>query len=424
MGNPYSKLGSNGPFTCLTQQPRNLKEGIDWVLRFSGRDTQNYGQHGEAEIGAGAITKLADAIIGVLKKADCDTLKEFKEKMKNCSMLAEAYYNSLKTEHCLTVILQNLITSLTESLSTFIGYDNKWEGTITGKGIAIGREGPGSKGESIEPSKPWKSDTENEKKEIGYVLAYNPDKAKWDGTLQKNTSYAKTCADNFFTAVIIIFEGLTYLYWGCRINENAPWRMQQFKGAHGDRLYAYLLKQGFKNEYLNNHYIQPIVKKKHVEVTDNQRCREGAIINGILSRAFYEFGKAMAEISRNPNSSLEAAKCSYDDFIAALIKYAKDGLESFKNSATTQHSSNLCPISCAQNGCDGGRRMAAFSTFMDYPLTKLYVFALAYKCFTDKRHKSAVFKAMGGVTCGAGIGAAAYYTNVFGFGPMIAGLFT
>ncbi|GIX61199.1 variant erythrocyte surface antigen-1 family protein [Babesia caballi] len=408
MGNLLSsKVGSNGPYDSLTKPPMNLKESIDWVLRVCGSDWQR----GKKNV-TGAIDGLATAVVNLLQKTNYATFTDFANELINSQLYGGFHCKANgNTNLCQKVVMQNLIYKLGQCLSRFIGYDERRDGFITGNGIAIGKNG--------EPGEPWESITES-KGQTGYSLAYNPNSANWDSTWQGDDPNAKTCAKNFMKAVIIIFEGLTKLYWGCRINEHAPWRQQQFKGAYGDRLYAYLLEQGFKKEYLNNLYMSPIVKKKHFGLTDNKRFREGAIINGILSSAFDEFGRAMAKNPPN-NDQRQSIPASYPDFIKALINGAEETVK-IVDEVLQKRCTGDFPENCTD--CTKLSGVKAHYFFQDYHFTKLYILILAYKCFKDRSYRRFVAKTVGGVTCGAGIGAAAYFTKASGLVPIIAGFFS
>ncbi|GIX62844.1 variant erythrocyte surface antigen-1 family protein [Babesia caballi] len=411
MGAQSSKAGTNGPFTCLTQQPRNLKEAIDWVLRFSGRDKRSTDDDQGVKIGSSAITCLAKAILKLLKEVNCDKLKVFKA-ITNGNALFSGDCPVSNSKICPSIILENLIDNLTESLRIFIGYDDKWEGTITGQGIAIGRNGLGDGGKREEPSPPWKSTTEKGKRGKGYILAYSPDTAKWNDSWKEDQTDAQTCAKNFLTAVTLIFEGLTKLYWECR--KGAQWSKEKFNEPTVVRLAGYLVSEGFELDglYLTYFPIQEEIRRSGNKL--KQKDNEGGSINGILSRAFGEFLKAIVDASGFSGPSNSSIHCSYAAFVKALLTGAKqksESLEKFQKTATIPT-------------VNGNTIYEVYSTFEHYPFTKLYVLASDYREATERNYKSFVFKTVTGVTCGAGFGTAAYLTNAFGLGPIIATFFT
>ncbi|GIX61165.1 variant erythrocyte surface antigen-1, beta subunit [Babesia caballi] len=423
MGAQSSKAGTNGPFTCLTQHPRNLKEAVDWVLRFSGKDTSSIFPQGEHKtIGASAITCLAKAILKVLKEVDYDKLEDLKA-ITNEKALFSGDFKGANAKFCPRIILENLIDSLTESLRIFIGYDDKWEGTITGQGIAIGRNGIGDGGKREEPSPPWKSTTEKKgKREKGYVLAYSPDTAKWNDSWKEDHTYAQTCAKIFLTAVTLIFEGLTKLYWECR--KGAQWSKEKFNEPTVVRLAGYLVSEGFELDglYLTYFPIQEEIRRSGNKL--KQRDNEGGSINGVLAYAFEEFSRVMIPPPEPEVPSTWRTPNSYKDFVKALLDRAKNSSDKFNKIKEMNYCDKYCKTktACTKN-CETLRRSDAYSTFLEYPITKVYILAVAYRTAAERCYQSTVFKAVGGVTCGAGIGTAAYFTNVFGFGPMIAGFF-
>ncbi|GIX65164.1 variant erythrocyte surface antigen-1 family protein [Babesia caballi] len=420
MGAQSTRPGSNGPYDSLTKKPTNLKEAIDWVLRFSGRDKRSTDDHEGAKIGADAVKCLADEVVEVLKKADYGAFKCLKDMAKH-NLCDGSDCNSPNAKACLSVvILQNLIDNLIESLSRFIGYDANWDGTITGKGIAIGRDGPGSKGKPNGPSKPWGNENEKNKSAIGYVLAYNPKKATWKDSYNKGNGDAKTCADNFMTAVTIIFEKLTKLYFDCRID--STWSGQQLNINRSGRLYEYLFNEGFREEYLNTLYVPEFEILNRNLVTGDPKKLEGLYINGLLGAVFGEFGRAMVDGNDNKirtKNSGRPLRCSYDAFINALMRGADESFKHFNKpnyGLCSLHMESQCDTSCNTLP----KNMAIVSSFDDYPFTKLYILAAAYRRNTDQSYKSVIFKTLGAVTCGAGLGTAAYFTNAFGLLPVIA----
>ncbi|GIX65849.1 variant erythrocyte surface antigen-1 family protein [Babesia caballi] len=420
MGAQSSKIGTNGPFTCLTQQPRNLKEAIDWVLRFSGRDKRSTDYHKEAKIGADAVKCLSHAIIEVLKQVSYDKLEVLKD-FTNKKALLIGDCQAKDCETCPSIILENLIDNLTESLRIFIGYDDKWEGTITGEGIAIGNNGLGVDGKREKPSPPWKSieiKRQNKSRE-GYALAYNPDSAVWEKTWKKSDQVAQTCAKNFLTAVTLIFEGLTKLYWECR--KGNQWSKEKFNKPKVLRLAGYLVSEGFE---LDGIYTTYVPTQEEIHRSGNklkQRDNEGGTINGVLSRAFGEFAKVMTPPEDSSAISKWQIPTSYDAFIKAIVDSAEKS--NGKLNEIREKHYNGCSANC-RNNCEILRRSDAYSTYKEYHFTKLYVLAVVYRIATENCYKAAVFKALGAVGCGAGLGAAAYLTHTSGLLPIIAGFFT
>ncbi|GIX62881.1 variant erythrocyte surface antigen-1, beta subunit [Babesia caballi] len=416
MGAHYSKAGSNGPYNSLTATPKNLKEAIDWVLRFSGKDTSSdLQQKTEIKIGSSAITCLAKAILKLLKEVNCDKLKVF-EAITNGNALFSGDCPVRNFKICPSIILENLIDRLTESLRIFIGYDEKWEGTITGEGIAIGSNGLGVDGKREHPSPPWKSTTEKKRESTkdpkGYALAYHPDTANWKSQWEPESNDAQICAKNFLIAVTFIFEGLTKLHWECR--KGNQWSKEKFNEPKAVRLAGYLVSEGFELDGLYTTYFPTLEEKQWPINPRKQRDNEGGAINGVLSRAFDEFRQAIVDAPCFSKDSDTPTSCSYADFIKALLTGSKQKMETLKK---IQKTPTVQPV-------DANNMDAVYSTFQDYPLTKLYLLAANYRECTDQRYRSTIFKTLSGVTCGAGLGTAAYFTNAFGLGPMIATFFT
>ncbi|GIX61611.1 variant erythrocyte surface antigen-1 family protein [Babesia caballi] len=404
-------------YTSLTNPPTNLKEAIDWVLRISERDTKDTG----SLRGYQAIQGLANAIKQILENNRNGYFLNLHKVLIQYKEYIEENKNRIIPS--LEGILIDLINCFVKCLSRFIGYDENGNGTITGQGIAIGRNGPGTKLKPNGPSEPWESINEKNKsaKNVGYALVYDPKRAKWNDSWKEDHTEAQTCAQIFLIAVTLIFEGLTTLYWKC----SAPnkWSKERFNAPTSNRLSAYLVKQGFDLNEINAFYVPSLKNQKRKDSASRDRANEGAIIHGVLAYACDEFTKVMRLQTKTPGQNEHAFK-SYEEFTTALVNCAKDDAKKLQTIKTKKYcvSVNECSTACAT--CRILRSSDAYSTFKDYPITKLYILAVLYRTATDRCYKSNIFKALGAVGCGAGIGTAAYFTNVFGFGPIIAGFFS
>ncbi|GIX61117.1 uncharacterized protein BcabD6B2_05520 [Babesia caballi] len=122
---PFSRLATTSYHANLwsvplsTERPSNLKEAIDWILRVTGKD----GQGGDSN---SAISKLSDAVKGLLK--------EVKGSTTGLNQDIDKVTQALNTDSGI-----GLIGKLADGLQQFIGYQSgvsNTKGLITGAGIA------------------------------------------------------------------------------------------------------------------------------------------------------------------------------------------------------------------------------------------------------------------------------------------------
>ncbi|GIX61400.1 variant erythrocyte surface antigen-1 family protein [Babesia caballi] len=188
----------------LTTPPTNLKEAIDWVLRVSGGDGY----------GGSDVIELVEA----LKERDVINVDNL--------------YNDL----------QSHINTLANALKNFIGYAPSGTSGSDFK-IDIGGNGIIKPGEIYSKTQPI---SENKI----YTSAY---KGSWFtdvnvGYPQNPTETEITCARIFFTAIRLIYEGLTELYYNCK----KEWSSQSLSGSgHSDTLNQFMTTNGFSGTQLN-----------------------------------------------------------------------------------------------------------------------------------------------------------------------------
>ncbi|GIX62585.1 variant erythrocyte surface antigen-1 family protein [Babesia caballi] len=169
----------------LTQPPENLKEAIDWVLRVSGGD-----HHGGFD---------TDRLVKAVVKPD------------DLNMKGQ------------TINIRSLVDALCNGLKSFVGYQ------CSGRKVNIGQNG------IVKP-------------DFAYTSAYT---GSWHtdvsvGSPQNPTDKEITCASIFFTAIQLIFEGLTELYYNC----NKNWSRQSLNG-NSNALKHFMEKNGFSDNQLN-----------------------------------------------------------------------------------------------------------------------------------------------------------------------------
>ncbi|GIX62922.1 variant erythrocyte surface antigen-1 family protein [Babesia caballi] len=434
MGSSQSAPGRNGPHDSLTITPENLKEAIDWVLRVSGKD----GGGGDGD----AFGNLSKAVGKLLDEAKINGRIKLSKEFEDYKLLPKNNKTLLPSSDG---IIFDLLHRLSNSLSRFIGYDEYGNGTITGTGIAVGRKGAASRGDASEP---WKTVKEKNKAngKVGYTLAYDPEHAKWYNWNHESVD-AQNCAKIFMIAVTIIFEKLTWLYWECR--HPNQWSKERFDVPTSGRLSAFLVREGFD---LNGLCVFYVPKPKAIckgnqesacikRLEQNQVCYlksdnkpsktcdpkyiEGRVINGILAYAFEEFSRVMAQPPESTLPSTWRTPNSYKDFVKELLDRAKKSSDKFNEIKGKKYCEKYCKntTNCTSN-CETLRRSDAYSTFLEYPITKVYILAANYREYTDKGYRSTILRTLSGMTVGAGIGTAAYLTKAFGFGPIIAGFFT
>ncbi|GIX63604.1 variant erythrocyte surface antigen-1 family protein [Babesia caballi] len=199
------------PGKPLTTPPTNLKEAIDWVLRVSGGD----GMRNDTDLLATALTA---SIYKTSNKQSNDVDKILTEMKKD-------EHNGNPT---------GPMKQLSDALAEFIGYKyeqsgnpHKWK--ISGNGVV--KDGTyASRG-----------------KYTTYTSAYQ---GSWFTDVFSNDSnYVKRndCARILFTAIEIIFEGLTELFFNCK----SEWDGQSLNGTGGSNLKQFMTTKGFSDTQLN-----------------------------------------------------------------------------------------------------------------------------------------------------------------------------
>ncbi|GIX62376.1 variant erythrocyte surface antigen-1 family protein [Babesia caballi] len=197
------------PKKSLTDPPTNLKEAIDWVLRVSGGD----GMRNDTDL-------LATALTASIKK------KPYEENDVVTKLLTEIKKDVNKNP-------TGPIKQLGDALKTFIGYKYetshlpKWK--ITGDGI-VTNGAYKSRGEYTT-----------------YTSAYYG--SSWftdvnSGSQENQNIKKKKAVQNFFTAIRLIYEGLTELYWKCK--------SEMTKNSRGNEPKAFLTSNGFSGNQLKS----------------------------------------------------------------------------------------------------------------------------------------------------------------------------
>ncbi|GIX61425.1 variant erythrocyte surface antigen-1 family protein [Babesia caballi] len=196
----------------LTQAPKDLKEAIDWVLRVSGGD----GMWNDTDLLAKALSDHLqyssykyDAFVG--------------------GIFSDIGINAQKPG-------DGLISRLATGLKTFIGYQYTKE--KTNYTISIGQNGILNPGE-IKAKGQARTST-------AYTSAYH---GSWftdvnSGSEENQNIKKKKAVQCFFTAIEIIFEGLTELFFNC---ENG-WKNQNLSGSN---LKEFMTTKGFSDTQLN-----------------------------------------------------------------------------------------------------------------------------------------------------------------------------
>ncbi|GIX61152.1 uncharacterized protein BcabD6B2_05870 [Babesia caballi] len=259
----------------LTTPPKDLKEAIDWVLRVTGEDGMT---------GSSTVSLLQE-----LEKLD-----------------------GIKNAKIIGINLQSSITGLASGLKTFIGYEKghqkKWK---------VGSNGVGKPGE-VE-LRQLKTQGQNV-----YVSAYYG--SAWFTDVSSNdTSNAKkkSCVQNFLTAILKIFQGLTELYYNCR---NA-WKNDNLSGSN-DALKKFMNDNGFRNTQLNTSMTgNRIISQTFQNLTEFQNAYTAVSTNPSLDTFRYQLQKnAWSNPSNCPLSAL---------YILATPAYSKTSITTSKASIAT-----------------------------------------------------------------------------------------
>ncbi|GIX65774.1 variant erythrocyte surface antigen-1 family protein [Babesia caballi] len=219
----------------LTEAPTNLKEAIDWVLRVSGGD--------------GKYMIYTKNFIEDLHTILSDPLNINDDVVKAILVEIEKDKNTYP---------EGPFKRLSEGLRTFIGYallneQNSWKWKIKGSGIVQNGDLP-----SV------------------YTSAYDST-TTYSNIDRENAK--KKALQNLFTAIELIFEGLTELFFNCK----TEWAGQRLSGnSGGTDLNQFMDKSGFSETQLN---------------TD----MKGERIMSQALKGFEELSTAYSAVSTNPS---------------------------------------------------------------------------------------------------------------------------
>ncbi|GIX64741.1 variant erythrocyte surface antigen-1 family protein [Babesia caballi] len=277
-------MSGSGQKKSLTEPPQNLKEAIDWVLRVSGRDSNNDGKQ--------AIEGLAGTIQAMLNGDPGDLREEVQE------MFGEVRNGVIQK------LMSNKPSEPEWGFTVPIAHLNDISGSL----ITAVKDAPRLVRDVDEISKWLKQDIDSHNGPISDLAGklktllgcngYN----KFDGSglIQNGNSYKsaypeslrwptepsdqKTCALIFLSCCRLIYYGLTYLYWQCE-SKDGNWKDQQFqKSGPTNSLSAYLDAMDYS------------------ETMFDQGKKNGSHIATVLQSAFPELTKHAT--NRYPSCSL------------------------------------------------------------------------------------------------------------------------
>ncbi|GIX63848.1 variant erythrocyte surface antigen-1 family protein [Babesia caballi] len=376
----------------LTEQPRNLKEAIDWVLRVTGLDdsaeqVNDTADVEELNVKASSILKNGKAnkvnakgatITRKQNKFNYDTVQR---SIRNLSYAVAKLLSNAQSKECpelpdkliLTfkcwfvedeLCCYGPISKFASGLAFFMGYE---KGQMTRKGFA-------NKGI--------------------YESSYDS-RANW-----QNFSNDEQVATIFLQAVLIIYPLLATLYWRCKGDEDGtrnygPWQDYRIDGSDGHRpLRKFLEKAGFSISQIN---------ANPVDTKGNTHHNVGKVIALTLGYYYPEFETAYKLSKTNKLAEfmkrLKMNTTSDTVFLKRLAIEAVDDL----------------------NPADETRSPSVLSSGPDtFYITRLYVVAHACLNATGYSVSSKILKIVGGITAGVGLTAGAIVTNGFGLLPIIA----
>ncbi|GIX62004.1 variant erythrocyte surface antigen-1, beta subunit [Babesia caballi] len=373
----------------LTEEPQNLKESIDWMLRLSGRD------NGRFSDGNVAMRGLTRTLLGMIQATKHDFADAVKTTFNEASNL----------------VVKELEVKLRPTHSTFAEYfTNKTNDSTYEKDITSFKNWLESFGECIEngcdpldqnhvPITDFAKGLElfmgyiNGKLTDGfgnryrYVSAYHPDEASW-AAINDSEDKKKQCVRIFLKVVVTIYPLFTLLYWNgwkktdkYGPKENGVWAEQNLKQSNSE-LSTFLKAVGFDDfSQINTVYTKTFFCAAHGATTGKmQRCPvdhsvKGSTISGRLQTAF------------------------------ALITHAQCDVSSYQRT---------------RNLTTGGNLYETFDP-SKFPFTKLFIVSNAYRITI--KSSSITKTVLASAAAVTGVGVSAYLAHISGLLPTMAGLF-